>query len=174
MNKKSDQSIKFMDLISFGPVVLLPVFFWSLVQMQRFDEWYLILIPGAISGAIMGVLSARLINIYKPGILKTKSEKGFRLIHITITMGILLCIFLVTLSNKTLIISTQSIEHQIVATGERGTGKNRTHYVEIINSDNQREKLNFGKGFIETLKNKEIVTLAQKKSIWGLTFHEIP
>lgn len=159
-----------MDLISLGPIVMLPVCFWSLVQMQR----YLILILGAISGAIMGVLSARLINIYKPGILKTKNEKGFRLIHITITMGIPLCIFLITLSNKTLIISTQLKEYPIVATGERGTRKNQTHYVEIINSDNQRGKLNFGRGFIENLKNKETVIFAQKKSIWDLTFHEIP
>ena len=81
-------------------------------------------------------------------------------------------LFVVTLLNVFIIIDSKSVVYQINDIGQRGIGKNKKSYVEVIKDDGKLEKINLPKSFIKSLTTQETVKLRKHTSLFGLVYHD--
>ena len=174
MNKRKRKQISLINTFSIGPVVLLPAIYWCLVKIQRFEDWYLILIISLPIGLLINKILILIISSQNDEITKLKNSKGFKLGHYTGAISIMLTLLILTMLNVFIIVESTIVEYKINQLGERGSGKNRESYVEVIHDNGELEKLDFGKPFLEQFTNKDKIQLAKHRSIFGLVYHDRP
>ncbi len=170
MTKKKRKQIDLINTLSLGPVVLLPFIYFSLVKIQKFQDWYIIPLISLPIGWIIGKLILSAIESSNKGISKLKNRKGFKLSHFVITTSVLLTFVIFTFINVTFPVESTVVEYQISSTGQRGSGRNKTSYVEIINEKGKPEKINFSNSYIKSLADKKSIQLKRHKSLFGLIY----
>ncbi len=172
MTKIKKAQIKLINRLSIGPILLLPSFYWCLVKVQKFENWYIIPLVAIPIGLLINRLVLSIIKKKNPDLLKIKNEKNFKLSHFSILITLFLTLLIITALNVYITIDSKSVLYKINEVGERGTGRNKTSYVEIVRKNGNLEKIDLARHFVESLSGKRTVRLIKYTSIFGLVYHD--
>ncbi|MCR9248917.1 MAG: hypothetical protein NXI20_00780 [bacterium] len=172
MNKRKRAQLKIINSLSLGPVILLPFVYWCLVQLDKFQEWQWILLAPIPIGLLINWLVLLVIRRKNPEILNIKNGKNFKLGHYTGAIAILLSLFIFTAINVYVTIETTVVEYKINKIGERGSGRNKSSYVEIMYDNGHLEKIALAKYLVKSLEGKDSIQLIRNKSFFGLVSHD--
>ena len=172
MNKRKKAQIQIINRLSFGPILLLPELYWCMVKMQRFQAWYLIPLIVIPLGLLLNQLVLYMIKKRNPDLLKIKNEQGFKLSHFAGAISVFSSLLLITILNVYITIESEKVNYKINSTGERGSGRKKQSYVEVVLQNGDLEKINLAKNFVQSLENEDSVNLVRHTSAFGLVYHD--